>query len=58
MLAEYKDKLYFMEDKFGVGGLHPLAPQARFEWNLKKLYIDTEEAAEEESLEQKSEDEN
>lgn len=40
MLKEHKDKLYIIQDNRGREGFHPLAPQIRFNWILKKLDIE------------------
>lgn len=39
LLEEFKEKIYLIEDGFGREGYHPLAPQIRFSWKLKKLPI-------------------
>lgn len=38
-LKAYKDKLYVIADSQGNSGFHPLAPQIRFTWVLKKYEI-------------------
>ncbi|MCT4508240.1 MAG: DUF1643 domain-containing protein [Tepidibacter sp.] len=40
LLKEYNNKLYIIQDKLGRGGYHPLAPQIRFSWKLKKINIE------------------
>ncbi len=43
LLAEYKDKFYTIQDSKGREGFHPLAPQIRHNWKLKKLQLKLEE---------------
>jgi hypothetical protein len=43
MLEPYKEKLYIIQDESGREGFHPLAPQIRFRWKLKKLELETQE---------------
>ncbi|MDR7871324.1 MAG: DUF1643 domain-containing protein [Tissierellaceae bacterium] len=38
LLVEHKGKLVVIEDKKGRTGFHPLSPQVRQGWKLKKLY--------------------
>lgn len=40
LLKEHKDKLHTIQDDRGREGYHPLAPQIRFNWILKKLDIE------------------
>lgn len=42
LLAEYKDKFYTIQDSKGREGFHPLAPQIRHNWKLKKLQLKPE----------------
>ncbi|AFS79815.1 hypothetical protein Curi_c28230 [Gottschalkia acidurici 9a] len=49
LLEEHKDKFYIIEDSIGRAGFHPLAPQIRFGWNLKKISLEMEEKQEEEN---------
>ncbi|SNT19198.1 intein N-terminal splicing region [Anaerovirgula multivorans] len=42
LLTEYKDKFYTIQDSKGREGFHPLAPQIRHIWKLKKLQPEPE----------------
>lgn len=44
LLTGYKDKFYTIEDSKGREGFHPLAPQIRHSWKLKKLQLESEKA--------------
>ena len=43
-LKPFKEKLYEIADGHGHSGFHPLAPQVRFVWVLKKCELKTVEA--------------
>lgn len=44
LLNEHKDKFYTIQDIKGREGFHPLAPQIRHRWKLKKLQLEPEKA--------------
>lgn len=50
MLADYKEKLYVIQDERGKKGVHPLTPSVRNHWTLVKF----EEPHSEESKQEKS----
>ena len=47
-LRPFKDKLFVISDDRGNEGFHPLAPQIRFYWTLKKFVIPEPEVRKEE----------
>ncbi|AOT72794.1 DUF1643 domain-containing protein [Geosporobacter ferrireducens] len=47
LLMEYKDKFCTIQDSKGREGFHPLAPQIRHSWKLKKLQLESEKTPEE-----------
>ncbi len=43
LLEQYKEKLFVIADSMGRQGYHPLAPQIRHSWELKKLELEQTE---------------
>ena len=45
LLEPFKEKILTIVDSNGISGFHPLAPQIRFQWNLKNFDLDTQTQA-------------
>ena len=45
LLEPFKEKILTIVDSNGISGFHPLAPQIRFQWNLKNFDFDTQTQA-------------